>query len=242
LFSTDKHQHLSESTYNNLVTENNKSEVVRIEDLANVKLSEKQKNTEQSFPNSNEIQVLDRKTKPVKMYSKLIDKNAQYRPPFLAAADEPNITIREKISPTTNDLVRSRSEQQHVKITTPFVKQSNGHTGSTRNSFLDYHPIHSKISYDAPRSLTYEPAGPYTTRANFQGPLFQPIAQGQNFAPVWSQNGLPLQPQLQFQKQAIYYQQPNVFYQQPITYQGPFVGQNYFMPQFTPFYPLYTHG
>ena len=232
------------------MTGNGKPELVRIEDLANVKLSEKRKNTVQSFTNSNEIPVLDSKTKPVKIYSKLIDKRAQFRPPFLAAADEPIVTIKEKTFTPTKQPEKTAFKQEAANNLKPIEKQiTNGHMGSRINSFNSDQPSLPRLNTDTPRSLTYEPAGPYTTRANFQGPLFQPMVQGQNFAPVWSQNVQSFQPQYQFQQQPLfyqqpqaYYQQPQVYYQQPITYQVPFVGQNFFATHLPPFYPTFTQG
>ena len=247
-------------------TKENTNDVIRIEDLANVKHSKKPKHpVHTSYLSSNDIQrVVDKKSKPIKVYSKLITKTEKQ--------NEERETIEEKSGNIEIETIsRPQTEQT--------VKQNNGHTGQLKNPIQYYFKTGS--SSELPRSMTHEPAGPYTTRTNFQGPLFQPMA-GSSYAnslnpSILSNNNYILgqqqnvifkpqlqlqpqkqvQPQLQVQPQTMAYQQrqpifyPNLFLQPAMLYHIPvYAGQQQqqqqqhqqqqqFLPQFLPkFHPI----
>ena len=136
-------------------TKENNDDVIRIEDLANIKHSEKPKHPVQtSYFSSNDIQrVVDKKSKPIKVYSKLITKTEE--------KNEERETIEEKSGNIEiENISRPQTEQT--------VKQNKGHTGQLKNPIQYYF----KTGSSSELSMTHEPAGPYTTQTNFQGPLF----------------------------------------------------------------------
>jgi len=236
--------------------------------LANVKHSEKSKHPVQpSYFTSNDIpHVVDKKSKPIKTYSKLIAKPEKQEIEETKAIEEQSNNIE------IEDLSRPQNEQSET------VKRNNGHTGQLRKPIQYY--FKTRSSSDLPRSMSHEPAGQYTNRINFQGPLFQPVSGSSYFnQPILSDNfnlgqqqnvifkpelhlqqpQKLIQSQLQVQPQTMVYQQGQpLFYQnllpQPaLSYHIPFHGgqqqqqyqqqqrqqQQQFLPQFLPkFHPI----
>jgi hypothetical protein len=145
-------------------------DVTRIEDLANVKLSERsrKKKPAEKNPKPSEIQNLTKRKKPVKPFSK----------PKPEKKPEPEISLRTN---TGNDPMSMTGSQASKPTQANVYMTQISPAPAPFYSSLDYR---FRSSPYVSRSLTYEPAGPYTVRANFQGPLF-PVnsAYSQNVSP-----------------------------------------------------------
>jgi hypothetical protein len=227
---------------------------VRIEDLANVKLSEKQKKPAQPYLTSNDIHSFNEKTKPIKVFSKLITKHDKEQEQVNHKHASSSIYSNKKIQ------VRAENEQAEsskFKPESSKLQRTNGHTGQSKTS-LAYFASAGLRSFPSlfkstpttfddiskSTSATFEAAGPYTTRVNFQGPLFQTentnkktLVQPQAPKSFYYRTEVQMQPQTSlFRRMPLMNSSPvyNVPYHFPTTYYNHQPYQIY--PQMNPGY------
>ena len=229
------------------------SEHVRIEDLANIKISEKQKKPPQPYLTSNDIPSVGEKTKPIKVFSKLITKH-----------DKQQEQVNHKHASYSNQKIQVRAENENEIVggtqfeqDTSNLQRTNGHTGQSKTSLAYFmsaglrsfpSSFKSTTFEDVLKSptATFEAAGPYTTRVNFAGPLFHSSIAQKTLVQPQTQ---PQPPKSFYYRTEVQVQPQTRMYQAPLVYSRPAYNVPYHFPsmyfnQQHPFqmYPQMNHG
>ena len=136
-------------------------DVTRITDFANVKFS--------GLPRRRNRPTQEANSKPdkVKNSDEILISNSplKIKPELLTATPYNQKIVKDEVKHLTKVTTMPQQPQQQQPQSVTYSNNNNPFQSFFSNFYAD------KIR-SSPRALTYEPAGPYTIRANFEGPLF----------------------------------------------------------------------